>query len=262
MHYGPIDLIVGIEGSGRKDAEMAAFERFRTVLDELVAELPALRLPTRFDTDFKGRMAKSMHMATLPFLPEFITPMAAVAGAVADEMIRSIALAGRVTRAWVNNGGDAAFLLREGEKLRVSIAAPSAAHIEVRASDNARGIATSGWKGRSHSFGIADAVTVAACSAAEADAAATMIANRVELDEHPEIRREPASDLSPDTDLGEMPVTTGVGKLSDVEIRSALDNGQSYAQNLCDAGVIECAALFLRKQSRIVGKGGFISLKE
>ena len=50
-----------------------------------------------------------------------------------------------------------------------------------------RGIATSGWRGRSFSLGIADAVTVLAATAAEADAAATVIANAVDLPGHPAI---------------------------------------------------------------------------
>ena len=41
-----------------------------------------------------------------------------------------------------------------------------------------RGVATSGWRGRSHSLGIADSVTVLAATAAMADAAATVIAVR------------------------------------------------------------------------------------
>ena len=262
MHHGPIDLIAGIEGPGRKDAELAAIKRFNSVLDELVAELTSLRLPTRPGRIPRGRIAKSMQSATLPFLPEFITPMASVAGAVADEMILAITSAGRVTRAWVNNGGDAAFHLGEGEELKISIAASAEAHIEVRASDSARGIATSGWRGRSHSLGIADAVTVAANTAAAADAAATMIANQIDLVEHPEIRKAPARELSPDTDLRDMHVTIEVGKLTGAEIGFALDRGQKYAQGICDSGIIECAALFLKGQMRIVGERSLISLGE
>ena len=66
----------------------------------------------------------------------------------------------------------------------------------------ARGIATSGRHGRSFSLGIADAVTVLARTASQADAAATVIANAVDLPGHPAIVRCPAQDLQPDSDLG------------------------------------------------------------
>ncbi len=77
----------------------------------------------------------------------------------------------------------------------------------IRAEDGIGGIATSGWRGRSFSLGIADAVTVLAETAAAADAAATIIANAVDLPGHPGIVRQPASSLQPDSDLRDLPVT-------------------------------------------------------
>ena len=84
----------------------------------------------------------------------------------------------------------------------------------IEADDPARGIATSGRHGRSFSLGIADAVTVLARTAAQADAAATIIANAVDLPGHPAILRCPAHDLQPDSDLGARLVTRDVGDLS------------------------------------------------
>ena len=75
-----------------------------------------------------------------------------------------------------------------------------------------RGIATSGWRGRSFSLGIADAVTVLADRAAAADAAATIIANAVDLPGHPAIVRVPACELAPDSDLGRAPGHPGRGR--------------------------------------------------
>ena len=77
--------------------------------------------------------------------------------------------------------------------------------------DPVRGIATSGWRGRSFSLGIADAVTVLAATAAKADAAATIIANAVDLPNHAAITRVPAREIAPDNDLGERLVTRAVG---------------------------------------------------
>ncbi len=82
----------------------------------------------------------------------------------------------------------------------------------------ARGVATSGRHGRSFSLGIADAVTVLARTASQADAAATVIANAVDLPGHPAVIRVPANDLQPDSDLGARLVTRAVGNLSAADI--------------------------------------------
>ena len=99
--------------------------------------------------------------------------------------------------------------------------------VELTADMPVRGIATSGAAtkgagGRSFSLGIADAVTVLAAIAAAADAAATIIANAVDLPGHPAIRRVPASEIDPDSDLGDRLVTVTVGRLFESEIRAAL----------------------------------------
>jgi ApbE superfamily uncharacterized protein (UPF0280 family) len=86
-----------------------------------------------------------------------------------------------------------------------------------------RGIATSGWRGRSQSLGIADAVTVLARTAAAADAAATLVANAVDI-EHPSIRRLPARDVKHDSDLGERLVTVAVEPLPATAIARALSS--------------------------------------
>jgi ApbE superfamily uncharacterized protein (UPF0280 family) len=115
-----------------------------------------------------------------------------------------------------------------------------------------RGLATSGRGGRSFSLGIADAVTVLARDGASADAAATMIANRVDLD-HPAIERRPASSLRDDSDLGDIPVTVAVGPLSPAEIETALAAGAAEAERLRREGLIVAVALFLRGRYRVVG---------
>jgi uncharacterized protein len=99
--------------------------------------------------------------------------------------------------------------------------------------------------GRSFSLGIADAVTVLARTASQADAAATIIANVVDLPGHPAIVRCPAHDLQPDTDLGARLVTRGVGELSAGEIEAALESGAACARKLLAAGLIDGAALRL-----------------
>lgn len=253
LHHGPIDLI--LKGWGDATALAAghdtAWRRFATILPELCAELTSLRLP---DAAVSGPVARRMQAATLPFRPAFITPMAAVAGAVAEEVLAAFLRPG-ITRAYANNGGDIALHLDPGESLTCAIAARPGLpdRLTIHAADDIRGIATSGWRGRSHSLGIADSVTILARSAAEADAAATMIANAVDLPGHPAITRCAARDLQPDSDLGRRPVTTAVGPLSGPERRAALAAGLAAARRHHAAGLIKAAALFLEQDIVTLG---------
>jgi uncharacterized protein len=259
LHHGPIDIILQAWGDPRAvtEGERKAVARFRTILAELADELRILRSE---GGEPEGPVACRMALATAPFAPRFITPMAAVAGAVADAVLAELAVAG-VSRAYVNNGGDIAVHLGEGQSLTCAIATPDGRHnsLTLRAGDPVRGIATSGWRGRSWSLGIADSVTVLARTAAIADAAATMIANEVNLDDHPGIIRRPAQDLQSDSDLGTRLVTTGVSGLSHEEISRALSGGETAAISFRNRGLLEAAALFLHPQTRIVGT---MSLKE
>src|SRR5690606_23265264 len=100
-----------------------------------------------------------------------------------------------------------------------------------------------GRHGRSFSLGIADAVTVLARTASQADAAATMIANAIDLPGHTGIVRLPACDIQPDNDLGERLVTRDVAPLIHDEVTMALERGAVYARELLSRGLIEGAAL-------------------
>ena len=260
LNHGPIDLIV--EAFGEPDECRAAYAqavaRFQTILMELVEELPELRLPAFFlaPRDFAGPTARRMEAAVMPLAECFITPMAAVAGSVADEILTAMLSGRRLDRAYVNNGGDSAVHLGESQSMTVAIAGTGngmADRVTIRAQDGVRGVATSGWRGRSFSLGIADAVTVLAQTGAEADAAATLIANAVDLPGHPAIGRVSARDLAPDSDLGEQPVTQSVGALSPSEVARALDNGLVVAEDFRRRGLIAASALFLAGEARISG---------
>jgi ApbE superfamily uncharacterized protein (UPF0280 family) len=122
----------------------------------------------------------------------------------------------------------------------------------ITADDPSRGVATSGRHGRSFSLGIADAVTVLARTAALADAAATIIANAVDLPGHPAIVRRPANELQPDSDLGALLVTRDVGALQHSEIAAALGAGEECARALLAPGLIDGAALRLHGAMRVV----------
>ena len=254
LQDGPIDLIVEAQGSESnvRAAYDAAVRRFTGLLDELCEELPLLRQaadPAR--CLLQGTVARRMHEAVAPFaVDHFITPMAAVAGAVAEEILGAMLYKAQLERAYVNNGGDIALHLADGERFTVGLAdRPDAPGLMrtmiIHADDPARGVATSGRHGRSFSLGIADAVTVLARTASQADAAATIIANAVDLPGHPAILRCPAHDLQPDSDLGARLVTRGVGELSGCEVEDALEAGADSARKLLAAGLIDGAALRL-----------------
>ena len=250
LHHGPIDLILEAWGApeARAAAYAAAHSRFLTLLAELTAELRHLRSPAPHA--FAGPVAQAMHAAVAPFRPAFITPMAAVAGAVADEILAGMTRAAPLARAYVNNGGDIALHLAPGETLT---AAGPATRTCIAYADPVRGIATSGWRGRSFSLGIADAVTVLARTAAEADAAATMIANEVDLPGHPAVARAPADSLQHDTDLGARLVTVAVAPLAPADIARALDRGRAAAESLVIRGLVTAAALLLQGEVRTTG---------
>ncbi|UGY01487.1 UPF0280 family protein [Bradyrhizobium quebecense] len=265
LQDGPIDLV--IEAKGR-DADVsaayqAAAEHFTGLLDELCAELVELRGaadPQR--CVLKGVVARRMHAAVAPFAAGcFITPMAAVAGSVAEEILGAMLEAAALDRAYVNNGGDIALHLFDGEQFTVGLMDRPDGHgvmrtVTVDSDMPVRGFATSGLHGRSFSLGIADAVTVLARTASQADAAATVIANAVDLPNHPAILRVPASELQPDSDLGARLVTRDVGPLAEHEIEQALETGAARARDLLTSGLIEGAALRLLGETRLVGATG------
>lgn len=254
LQHGPIDLI--IEAFGVRDEVEAAYrqavDRFADILPTLVRELPKLRQPVGDAYPLlQGPVARRMAEAVWPHRAVFITPMAAVAGAVADEMLQAM-LAGRtLDKAYVNDGGDIAIHLAPGHSLRAGIFAQALDGAVTLTHDRPmRGIATSGHGGRSFSLGIADSATVLARTAAAADAAATLIANAVNID-HPAIERRPARELDPDSDLGDLLVTVAVGDLPHDAIDEALDRGLAEARRLRRLGLIDSAAISLRGEWRL-----------
>lgn len=260
LHHGPIDLIVDIDGPAADVAAAfaAVVTRFSTLLDELVPELDRLRQETTAMREFHSAVAQRMQVASESFLPSFTTPMIAVAGSVADEVCAA-ALADRpLQRVIVNNGGDIAFHLAAGAALRIGVvdgmddATPTAA-LRLVGSGSARGVATSGWRGRSLSLGIADSVTTIATRSSLADVAATLIANDVDLPGHPAIRRRPAVDVDSNTDLGQRLVTVDVGRLTRSEAQKALAAGVRRAESIIESGLIEGAVLTLAGALTSVG---------
>ena len=273
-NHGPIDIIAQADGDAAAVAlaHEAAWQRFGGLLGELVAELALLRQPIArlgngvsmaHTNPFQGPVAQAMWRACAPFNAGFITPMAAVAGAVAQELIGFYQRPG-IERAWLNNGGDIALHLAPGHSVRVGLFADLAGfdpcdadcietdgQFQIASSSPVRGVATSGWRGRSFSLGIADSVTVLAATAAQADAAATVIANAVDVQDVG-IRRRPASDCKDDSDLGAIPVTVDVARLAPSQVAHALSAGVACAQALQQSGLIWSTVLVCQGQHRTV----------
>ena len=266
FQHGPIDLVIGADGDAAAlaSAHAAAWQRFEQVLPELVQELPQLRLAVSSspaDCPLQGPVARRMWQACRPFANDFITPMAAVAGSVAQEIIACYQRPG-IARAWVNNGGDIAMHLTHGQSLKVGLYADIArldvaqlqdqllldGQFSVDAAMPVRGVATSGWRGRSFSMGIADSVTVLARTAAQADAAATVIANAVNVNDA-RVQRAPAASLKDDSDLGQRLVTTGVPLLAPALVLQALQAGLATARSLQNKGLIDSALLVCQQQA-------------
>lgn len=260
LQHGPIDLIIGAEGE-RADVARAyrqADMAFGGLLERLVAELPALRTAYHPACVFTDPLAQKMAAAVAPFASVFVTPMAAVAGCIADEVCTKMVQNCDLKKAYVNNGGDIALYLNQGQSYCLGIVSDSdnpaidmTARIEN--ADPIRGIASSGWKGRSHSFGVADVVTVLASDSASADVAATLIANSVDPGHCPEVVRQPAQFLDPDTDLGQRLVTMNVEELSEIQISKALKQGEKTAKQYVDQGLIHACAISLQGHTCIVG---------
>ncbi len=261
LQHGPIDLVIGADGDASEveRAFTGAADAFPDILPRLITELSGLRTPiTETGLSFAGPVARRMAAAVWPYRDRFITPMAAVAGSVADEVLSIMCASAELRRAYVNNGGDIALHLQPGASFAAGVvgdlAAPAIdARLVVRHSDRIGGIATSGWRGRSQSLGIADAVTVLAASSAAADAAATMIANAVNIDD-PAIERLPATAVRDDSDLRDRLVTVAVGRLSEPQRRCALDAGLRRAQEIFSQQLIVAAYIQLQGDSRVAGE--------
>jgi hypothetical protein len=259
LSHGPIDVV--LKAWGTPDALRAASEsvcrRFPAVLPELCDELVALRTPMAATPAVDGPVARRMVAACRPFSETFITPMAAVAGAVADELLACMTAAAPLQRAYVNDGGDIAVHVAQGRSLDIGVAGEFSrgdvpvlnGSLRLDTGSGVGGIATSGARGRSFSLGIADSVTVLARTAAEADAAATLVANAVDIDSPVVVRRR-ARDLDPDSDLGDLPITVSVGALLPAEVGLALEPGLARARDYARRGLIIDAALMLAGETR------------
>ena len=261
LQHGPINLVIKANGdsSSIKKAYELASHRMEGMLQGLVDNLSTLRVPLNPRVELSIDDVTSNHMISTArqFEDRFITPMAAVAGAVADKILSSMRDVKGLDSIYVNNGGDIALFIGHGKKMKIGIvptltAAEPVASVDITSGDKVRGIATSGWDGHSLSLGIADAVTVLAKNAAIADIVATLIANEVNCDSDC-IDRVQALEIDPDSDLKEKLVTLKVGNLDENEISKALARGARFAQKLIDDKKIFGVFIYLQGHNCSLG---------
>ena len=170
---------------------------------------------------------------------KFLTPMAAVAGTIADTVADFLFSRG-MTKVIVNNGGDIAVRLMAPNGVRVGLREDVESRefsrtvslaVPAEKEGASFGIATSGLGGRSLTCGIASAATVIAGTASMADAAATAVANASFVD-CPGVVRKPAEEIDPQTDIRGIPVTVGVQDL-DLQTRvEAVSRSLALAEKL------------------------------
>ena len=254
LQHGPTNIVIEALGIDKSLAYLNAKNYFETLLEELVLDLTLLKKEVVLNTKFNNKISQSMQDATERFKPSFITPMAAVAGSIADNILKVLIDDTHLEKAYVNNGGDISFYLNENQTMKGSLAAIPNMITEIKYKNSSRGIATSGWRGKSFSRGIADSVTVLANNAAIADAAATMIGNAVDIYDHPNIKKKPANFIYEDSDLNNLPVTIEVGKLTKIEIKEALKNGYQTAIEYVQKDLINTALIQLSDCFCIVQK--------
>jgi ApbE superfamily uncharacterized protein (UPF0280 family) len=178
-----------------------------------------------------------------------LTPLAAVAGAGSD-LVADFLFDRGATKVIVDNGGDIALRLREGEAARVGLktdidAENPAYVIPIDAKMSVGGVATSGLGGRSFTKGIASAATVLAENASLADAAATVLGNFTNI-EDPRIVRALAQNIYPETDIAGEWVTLQVGELPPERVEEALQNGLRKARDLCERELIKGALIAVK----------------
>jgi ApbE superfamily uncharacterized protein (UPF0280 family) len=256
VECGPMRMFIdgSYEGVRQPEVCRSGGETAIGFLEQIANHWDALKMPAiSYSAAPEGLLAHTMWLAAFEIGDSDLTPMAAVAGTIADATADFLAEGG-LTRVIVNNGGDIAVRMTRGETVSVGIRPdvnrPRVSHrLLLRYEEGVGGICTSGLGGRSFTRGVASAATVFANRAAIADAAATSIANATFI-KTAEVSRQFADKIDPDTDLKGIEVTTSVGSLSEDEIDTALEQGIARTEELMGRGLIKGACVAVKSRMR------------
>ncbi|MBI4964671.1 MAG: hypothetical protein HY913_15435 [Desulfomonile tiedjei] len=249
VECGPMRMFIegSIHGEPQDDVCVRAANEAIVFLEEIAAHMDKMRGPARaIPEPPRHLLIHRMWSAVTAVGDPDLTPMAAVAGTIADATADFIARRG-LTRVVVNNGGDVAIRLAESETLNVGIrpdlGAEEVTHrVLITPEMNIGGICTSGLGGRSFTRGVASAATVFAARAAIADAAATAVANATYISS-PAVERCAAESIYPDTDLKGVEITASLGYLAEDEMLTALSQGMNRAEALVKVSLIAGACI-------------------
>jgi ApbE superfamily uncharacterized protein (UPF0280 family) len=256
VECGPMRMFIdgSFEGARQPDLCQRAGVAAIGFLEQIAKHRDSVMMPAMNLTEpLEGLLVHTMWAAASIIRDDDLTPMAAVAGTIADATADFLAESG-LTRVIVNNGGDVAVRLAKGEKVSVGIRPdvnrPRISHrLLLAPAMGIGGVCTSGLGGRSFTRGVASAATVFAGRAAIADAAATAVANAAFINTSA-VHRRLAERIDPDTDLRGSEVVTSVGLLSDDEINVALEQAITRAQELIDRDVIKGACVAVKSRMR------------
>jgi hypothetical protein len=244
VECGPMRLVIRAWNKKQPQIELArrAAEESISYLERIARCRPLLSRPIPDIEDLpEDELALGMIRSTRAIGDHDLTPMAAVAGTIADAVADWLLERG-LTRIIVDNGGDIAIRLARGETatvgVRPQVTSPLISHvIHLDSGRSTWGVTTSGMGGRSFTRGIASAVTVLAADASVADAAATAVANACFVEDKGIIQL-PAENIDPNSDLAGINVTTEVGSLSTDKISIALNAARRKAEYLSQKDVI------------------------
>ncbi len=245
VDYGPASMVITARRQGEPfpEAAEAAFPLIESALAEIAQALPVLRRAGGDYSRLEG-LPRVMAEAVLAAGEPTLTPMAAVAGTVADAVADWIFAQGADVVA-VNNGGDVALRLGPGQSLRMGILPELEGGISqvvtLQAEDGVGGVCTSGLGGRSLTRGIARAVTVFSRRCALADACATHLANCSYV-ASPRVHICLAGELEPESDIAGLTVVTGVDSLEEHEVRQGLEQVRREALRQLERGNLLFAA--------------------
>lgn len=251
IDLGPVQMSVRAERNGQPlGREWRRLEQLvNDWLSDLKRHLEEARKPWPQveQTSQYPKALRLMHNAVQSTGDPTLTSMAAVAGTISEMLCNYLTERG-ATKVLVNNGGDIAVHLGKGESTRVGIiprlGAQPSHYVQLSSASAIKGIATSGFGGRSFTLGIADAAVALAAKPSTADACATVLANAVNV-ESPLIERIQARELDPVTDIPDLWVTTKILPLTEEIKDCALENGMKKARKMVDSKLLLGAVLFL-----------------
>ena len=243
---GPMRLVIRAWQADMPRLDLAgqAAKKSISFLERIARQRPLLsRFWKQIETLPEDELVRTMVNSVMAIGDEDLTPMAAVAGTIADAVADWL-FERETTRVIVDNGGDIAIRLARGETaavgIRPRITSPLISHVIHLDSSPSWGVATSGMGGRSFTRGIASAVTVLAETASVADAAATSVANACFVDD-PCIVQLPAEKIDPHSDLTGINVTAELGPMSSKTIGRAVSKAGQKAEIFSRKGFINGA---------------------